>query len=230
MNRRFLVPSQQRYDGSMTESEWLSCTDPRPMLDFLQGTASDRKLRLFAAAAFGRLLRLLPDPRQRRGIEVLEQVAEGTVLRSACRGVTAEVRQAIPHNDWVAGAPPADQPYYIALMLYREFCSPRIGVHAVQAAAGLANWAGEQNEQARLMRCIIGNPLRPVAIDPHWLTSAAVSLASAVYDERALDRLPILADALMDAGCADEAILEHCRAAGPHVRGCWVVDLLLGKE
>jgi hypothetical protein len=55
-------------------------------------------------------------------------------------------------------------------------------------------------------------------------------LARGIYDDRAFDRLPILADALEDAGCHDTAILDHCRQPGPHVRGCWVVDLLLGKE
>jgi hypothetical protein len=172
----------------MTDGDWQTGPDPMPMLEYQRGKASDRKLRLFAAAAFGRLLRLLPDPRQRRGIEVLEEVAEGAVSRAACRGVTAEVRQAIPRNDWDDGTPPVDDPHYIALMLYREFCSSRIGVHAAQAAAGLADGAGEQYEQAGLMRCIFGNPFHPLVVEPVWLTSTVVALAGAIYHERAFDR------------------------------------------
>ena len=54
-----------------------------------------------------------------------------------------------------------------------------------------------------------------------------VGLARTIYADRAFDRLPLLADALMDAGCADEQVLGHCREAGPHARGCWVVDMIL---
>jgi hypothetical protein len=147
----------------MTEAEWLSCTDSTQMLNWLSssGKASDRKLRLFAVACFGRLFALLPDPRQRRGIEVLDQLAEGTVTLDACRGVAAEVRRAIPRDDWVADTPPTDDPHYIALMLYREFCSRSIAIHAVQATAGLADGYRERHERVRLMRCIFGNPFRP---------------------------------------------------------------------
>jgi hypothetical protein len=67
-------------------------------------------------------------------------------------------------------------------------------------------------------------------IDPRWLTSTVVDLARAIYQERAFDRLPVLADALADAGCDSEEIIAHCRSDGPHVRGCWVVDLLLGRS
>jgi hypothetical protein len=81
-----------------------------------------------------------------------------------------------------------------------------------------------------LVRDLYGNPFRPNAFDPRWRTSDAVALAQAIYDERAFERLPILADALMDAGCEDEQVIAHCRSEGPHVRGCWVVDLVLGKE
>ncbi len=88
----------------------------------------------------------------------------------------------------------------------------------------------ELNYQAQLTRDIFGNPFRPVAFDPRWRTSDTVGLAQAMYDDRAFDRLPILADALMDAGCEDEQIISHCRSEGPHVRGCWVVDLVLGKS
>ncbi|HUR54864.1 MAG TPA: hypothetical protein VMZ71_12080 [Gemmataceae bacterium] len=83
--------------------------------------------------------------------------------------------------------------------------------------------------EARLLRCIFGNPFRPVSPDQSWRTSTVVALAGGIYEERAFDRLPILADALMDAGCDYPDILAHCHSDGPHVRGCWVVDLLLGK-
>jgi len=70
---------------------------------------------------------------------------------------------------------------------------------------------------------------RTAILDPAWLTSTVVSLAEGIYAERAFDRLPILADALQDAGCENTDVLDHCRGPGPHVRGCWVVDLVLGK-
>jgi hypothetical protein len=80
-----------------------------------------------------------------------------------------------------------------------------------------------------LVRDVFGNPFRPVNTVPAWLTSTVVELARGIYEERAFDRLPILADALQDAGCDSTDILDHCRGPGPHVRGCWVVDLVLGK-
>jgi hypothetical protein len=76
----------------------------------------------------------------------------------------------------------------------------------------------------------IFNPFRPVTIDPTWSTLTVKHLAGAIYDDRAFERLPILADALEEAGCTNADILAHCRGPGPHVRGCWVVDLVLGKE
>jgi hypothetical protein len=81
-----------------------------------------------------------------------------------------------------------------------------------------------------LLRDIFGNPHRPVTADPAWLTPNVVSLAQTLYDDRAFNRLPELADALEEAGCTNTDVLAHCRAPGPHVRGCWVVDLVLGKE
>jgi len=88
----------------------------------------------------------------------------------------------------------------------------------------------EEIAQCHLLRDIFGNPFRPVTPDSTWLTSNVTALAQAIYDERAFDRMPILADALEDAGCTNQEILAHCRGVGAHVRGCWVVDLLLGKE
>jgi hypothetical protein len=83
---------------------------------------------------------------------------------------------------------------------------------------------------SELVREVFGNPFRPVIVAPAWRTTTVLTLAVIIDRERAFDRLPILADALQDAGCDNEDILNHCRAPGVHVRGCWVVDVVLGKE
>ena len=83
-----------------------------------------------------------------------------------------------------------------------------------------------------ILRCIFGNPFKPVTAPPSWLAwngGTVLNMAKVIYAERRFNDLPILADALEEAGCTDEAVLEHCRSGGEHVRGCWVVDLLLGK-
>jgi hypothetical protein len=87
--------------------------------------------------------------------------------------------------------------------------------------------------QAILARDVFGNPFRSASFDSGWLTwneGSVPKLAKTIYDDRRFDLMPILADALEEAGCDDATILDHCRGPGPHVRGCWVVDLLLGKE
>jgi hypothetical protein len=82
-----------------------------------------------------------------------------------------------------------------------------------------------------LLRCIFGNPFRPVAFSPAWRTDTALSLAQQMYDLRDFSAMPILADALQDAGCDNGEVLAHCRDTNvTHIRGCWVVDLVLGKE
>jgi hypothetical protein len=83
--------------------------------------------------------------------------------------------------------------------------------------------------QGLLIECIFGNPFRPVAFAPSWRSETAVALAAGIYSERAFDRLPVLADALEEAGCDDPDVLSHLRGPGPHARGCWVVDAVLGK-
>ncbi|MCE9566031.1 MAG: hypothetical protein K8U57_28760 [Planctomycetes bacterium] len=81
-----------------------------------------------------------------------------------------------------------------------------------------------------LLRDVFGNPFRPVAFDKSWLTSTVVAIAQGMYESRDFSAMPILADALQDAGCDNDDILNHCRGSGPHVRGCWVVDHVLGKS
>jgi hypothetical protein len=84
--------------------------------------------------------------------------------------------------------------------------------------------------QCDLIRCIFGNPFHPIVTHPGWQTTSVVGIAQSVYAERAFDNLPILADALEDAGCCDQDLLGHLRGPGPHDKGCWVVDLLLGEQ
>jgi hypothetical protein len=89
------------------------------------------------------------------------------------------------------------------------------------------------SRQVDLLRDLVGNPFRRARLDISWLAwndGAIHKIAQNIYDDRAFDRLPLLGDALEDAGCDDADILSHCRTPGEHVRGCWVVDLLLGKS
>jgi hypothetical protein len=83
---------------------------------------------------------------------------------------------------------------------------------------------------AGLLRDIFGNPYRPRGFEAAQKTPVVLALAQRLYDERDFPALPILADALEDTGCTDAAVLDHCRGPGRHVRGCWVLDLILGKS
>jgi hypothetical protein len=109
---------------------------------------------------------------------------------------------------------------------YAGVASPGV----VRGCIELAVEAGWPARRPRLRQVLFGDPCRPVSLDPSWLTSTVVVLARGISDEGAVDRLPILADALQEAGCDHSEILDHCRGPGPHVRGCWVVDLLLAEE
>jgi hypothetical protein len=92
----------------------------------------------------------------------------------------------------------------------------------------------EKRNQVNLLRDLFGLlPFREVHVNPTWLSwngGTIPRLAQAIYGERAFDLLPVLADALEEAGCTNRDILSHCRSGGEHVRGCWVVDALLGKQ
>ncbi len=87
----------------------------------------------------------------------------------------------------------------------------------------------EKQRRCEIIRCIFGNPFRPITLDPSWITPSVKTLAQSIYDNRTFDRLPLLADELEKAGCDNQEILDHCRGVGEHVRGCWVVDLVLRK-
>jgi len=101
----------------------------------------------------------------------------------------------------------------------------------VGARADARDYKEEAELRRRFLFCIFGLlPCRAISVDATWLTSTVKQVAIAIYSANGFDRLPILADALEDAGCDNADILNHCRQPGEHVRGCWVVDLLLGRQ
>ncbi|QJW96082.1 hypothetical protein FTUN_3636 [Frigoriglobus tundricola] len=93
-----------------------------------------------------------------------------------------------------------------------------------------SQWDREQGTHAQLLRDVFGNPFRPINFAPDLRTDTALALATQMYESRDFGAMPVLADALQDAGCDSDDILSHCRGPGPHARGCWVVDRVLGKE
>jgi hypothetical protein len=101
---------------------------------------------------------------------------------------------------------------------------------ALQAGDAADDPNAERTVQAELLRDICGNPFRRVVFESVWRTPTTLTLAASIYEDRAFDRMPILADAMEEAGCDCTDILIHCRAPCTHVRGCWVIDLVLGKE
>jgi hypothetical protein len=240
----------------MTESEWLACDDPRHMLEFREGKVSERRLRLFAVACCFRISHLLTDGYCLQFVDIGERFADRLATEDELEVAreNAEDAMGASHraataagwsaNSWITNA--ATIAAGCILSHWQNWVSD-IGffetpLWAARAIAGPAAhgmlddtpereaFHNEQRVQCHLVRDIFGNPFRPIAFNPAWLTSTVLTLARGIYDERAFDRMPILADALQDAGCDNDDILTHCRGAGPHVRGCWVVDLVLGKS
>ena len=229
----------------MTENEWMACTDPTPMLELLQRQVSERTLLLFGVACCRRIWHLLTDERSRGLVEKVEHYADGSVTTFDISDASDIHDDAKPTYDFKA-------PWWAAMYVTSPYHCQQTASEAAEAAGCEAWWgiipdedgpiieivhsAGRQAEseaQCRLLRDIFGNPFRPASIDAasHIRNdSTVVNLAQVIYDKRAFDRLPILADALEEAGYTNADILTHCRDAGPHVKGCWVIDLILGKQ
>ncbi len=238
----------------MTEIQWLGSRTPCGMIEPLDGEGrSERKLWLLSAAYSRRAWDWLKDERLCRGVERVEEEADlyGSLVADkvdcddeVSLAVWNDVELALHEFFPVFDAAFPDRPeYYAASLLYDLYCQGGVGATVrlipdefERILATESQRVAESLFQADLIRDVFGNPFRPVSFDPNWVTPTVWSLAEGAYDERSLpagtldcDRLAILADALEDAGCTDTAILSHCRGAGPHVRGCFVLDLLLGR-
>jgi hypothetical protein len=213
----------------MTEEEWLSGTDPDRFLKWLQKSKRHRppkrKLLLFAVACARRVELLHTEPLSIRGLELAEELADG---RAGAAEQNDYMRQAINVNN-------TEQFLHIAVWAVRVYApeswsSPEGAARSTAGYAATHLLTDEPARQCEILRDIFGNPFRPVAFDPAWRTSTAVALAKGMYESRDFSAMPILADALQDAGCDNDTVLSHCRDAnGVHVRGCWAVDLILGK-
>jgi hypothetical protein len=202
-----------------------------------------RKARLFWCACLRRGWDQLTDDRTRRLVEEVELHAEEDFdwffrkLRFAFEGYLDTFRElgsATCRDFWAFsafhGAPPdglMSLVGWLADSAAQSAARAAPDPDAVFAAHERAE-AAEKEWQCDLIREVFGNPFRTVDVSP-WLTSDVVALARGIYEEKAFDRMPILADALQDAGCDNVNVLDHCREPREHVRGCWVVDLLLGK-
>jgi hypothetical protein len=253
-------------EGVVTEADWSTSIDAPAMLVFLQSDpASDRKLRLFAAACCRRTWRLLPDV-SRRAVEVAERHADGLaspedlqLAHAAARNAARDANNAAwveanPDGDWegivdgvcrdasaafaAGGFAAGHDRWYSShaahncVLAVAHAASPRTVEQGIRAEAPgrTAARGAEFAAQSSLLRCVFGNPFRPAQFEAAWRTEAVVGLARGLYESQDFGPMPVLADALEDAGCGDEDILAHCRRPGPHTRGCWVVDAVLGKS
>lgn len=234
----------------MTEQEWLTSIDFQKMLkccrrknatwtrrllnviDVLNQQASRRKLSLFACACVRRLPYI--DAESSNAIQLCERHADGLISKEEmttahrnlpeASGIWKPVR-ALARCLFSAEG----ENGFLGVVSLANLFMGRIHEKWYSVTLSFAR-SEESTNQSRLLRDIFGNPFRPVTVNPAWQTSTVIGLAQAAYDDRAFNRLPILADALEDTGCTNAEILGHCRGPGPHVRGCWVLDLLLGKE
>jgi hypothetical protein len=234
-------------DGAgMTEAEWNACSDPARMLDWMreQGRLSSRKARLLALGYCRHALSVFP----RRGRAILEfgdEFADGVAGETDLEALAGDVlgcplgRPA----DSLALAEPVSRCWWLVMTLATARTDelirltnsiadavPRETEMAPHATLGSrARTETERSFQCELLRDLVTNPFRPPAWIDAWRTSEVVALATAIYEQRSFDLMPVLGAAISDAGCTDEGILGHYGGRGPHVRGCWVVDLLLKR-
>lgn len=236
----------------MTEGEWLSSPDPTAMLDWLRANKVNRtkvgrrKLRLFGWSCGLRVGPLMSE-RGHSWLDLGQQCAERKLTSDEKRQIEAQ-------QDWLFEEPgsgvaleswrierAADSAAWftlesnvmIAATVSAHNAAMALGIKAVPSGRSGEEHAAERKAQSCLLRDIFGNPFRPVTVHASWLAwsdGTVVKLAQGIYADRAFDRLPVLADALEEAGCDNAAILDHCRQPGVHAKGCWVVDLLSGKE
>jgi hypothetical protein len=215
----------------MTEEEWFAATDAAALVSTAERTASPRKLRLFMVGVCRRGWDRYGIPAVRTMFETAEQYADGAAVGAA----VDDLRQRT-ESRWFWGIPvdpllcPVGQER-AAVGAFLTAIANGVSPHTADPASSEEWTRSEQCARARVLRGIVGNPWRPAELEREWLTSTVTLIAKQMYEAREFSAMPILADALQDAGCDNDAVLTHCRdTSATHVRGCWVVDLVLGKS
>jgi len=234
--------------------DWPARADVQMLWLCLRWKASDRKARLFACACLRRLDHLLPQE-YRQALSHFERFADGWISAAELEAATEVVCNERDHGPFdaegqVMRARLARNGVHDVLAPGHRVESDELSPNtkdlldlAVQCAYGaglqsawyVADWAhtAEHRSQCELLADIFGMPLAPAPLQPEWLAwngGTIVQLAQAIYDERRFEDLPILADALEEAGCTNATIFDHCRQPIAHVRGCWALDAILGKH
>jgi hypothetical protein len=241
----------------MKETEWLECQSPGLMLDALSQRRSDqnrdaqRRLRLLGVAACRRMWNLLGDPSLRLAVEKAEEYADGRLSLDELFEAAQSASQ-----DCARFARMHSAARYAGDAVVRTTLHARIGWSLIGDVLQRATWAAaggfpgsleashrlfchpdqggrEQAVQCDLIRDLYGNLFRPAVVDPLWRTwqnGLIIRLAGSIYAERRWDDLPVLGDALEEAGCTSPDILDHCRGRMIHARGCWLVDALRDRK
>jgi hypothetical protein len=232
----------------MTEAQWLACADPQTLLGHLGQVPDQRRLLLFGVACCRRVAHLAT-PQMQSLLERVEQFAEGLIPGALVAGDLAYPSSGMDGaeagaNQAIFGLVPGPRALVPAVGPIRsaELAAIAAGMAFAYAAGTEQAWkeprravvAKERRDQAEIVRDLFGNPFHPVRfVDPmwhRWRDGLILSMVRSIAEECRYADLPILADALEEAGCTNGALLDHCRSSGPHVRGCWAVDLLLGKQ
>jgi hypothetical protein len=228
----------------VTESEWLTSTRLKSLTDYLlrEKVVSQRKLRLYAVACCRCVEHLLEPVELRKALDAAERFAEGKIKSATLTSWLRKVWAALGDDSPLGTTAASSAAGAIPILCQTSSAYLHAPLEAATALAFVADpkkgspaWQAAY-EQARqmvfaLLRDVVGNPFRPVpTVEAAWRTPTVERLAVGIYDERRFDELPILGDALEDAGCAEAALLEHLREPGPHDRGCWALDLILGKS
>lgn len=210
-----------------------------------------RKQRLFLVACCHRIHDLLSDERSQQAITVVERQADQAAsppeiahAQSEAASVYKALRPRSVASEYTAACAVMEMTclaerqsfshciYVADLAVLARMSSHRERHQATSDTANPDEIVRHQEEQsqAEYLRDLFGNPFHPKRVEAGWTTATVSALAGQMYETRDFGSMPILADALEDAGCTDSEILDHCRSPGPHVRGCWVVDLILGKQ
>ncbi len=210
----------------MTEAEWFASDDFWQVVWHAGPRLIERRVRLMCCAFARCVAHLALDVRTCKALELAERCTEGQVSEAGRKAGRRNIQQ-LRFSLEPRSSRRANSAVYYALG--RGNTTDLRGA-AASALEATGSSAAERSRQVMIVRDIVGNPFRPVAFDPSWRSDTAVSLANGMYESRDFSAMPILADALQDAGCENDDILTHCRDPQQvHVRGCWVVDLVLGK-